>query len=99
MKQALRDAKKEARSITVEVIDKLPKVEDVTAVMVRVAMKEPKLLPPAYIQAIEWKIKEHYGDHVLVIVLGEGEEIEQLDTKAMNLRGWVRLPGTGIHEN
>lgn len=99
MKAALREAKKEARSITVEVIDKFPKVDDITAVMVRVAMEEPKLLPPAYVQAVEWKIKEHYGDHVLVIILGEGEEIEQLDNKAMNLRGWCRLPGMGIHEN
>lgn len=98
-KVAERRTRELAKSITVEVVDKLPVVEDIRAVMVQTDMDEVKFLDPAFVEAIDAKIKDHYGDHVLVMILGKDEKVEQLDDRAMNLRGWVRLPGKGIHEH
>lgn len=99
MGKAKRDHKARVRSITVDVVDKLPKQEDSVCVAVTVGDEDPKFLDPDVVAAIDAKVKKHYGDHVLVIILGPGEKIEQLNDREMNLRGWVRLPGHGIHEN
>ncbi len=72
----------------------------IRAVAIRVDCegKATKMLPHTLTLALTNMIKSYYGDGVLVIILGESEEIEDLNIQEMALRGWIPLPGTGMHE-
>ena len=73
---------------------------NIRAVAIRVDCegKDTKLLPHTLTLSITNLIKSYYGDGVLVIILGETEEIEDLNIQEMAKRGWIPLPGTGMHE-
>lgn len=84
----------EEKSIKVILVQTVPTDKEVAAVVVRT---ESQLCAES-IKEIEYSIKAKFGDNVLTVILQGEEEVEFLDNRAMNLRGWVRLPGTGVHE-
>ncbi len=84
----------ERKDIKVTLVQTVPADKEVAAVVVRTE----NTLGPVSIKEIELSIKAKFGNDVLMVILQGEEEVEFLDNRAMNLRGWVRLPGTGVHE-
>lgn len=78
----------------VEFIRNLEPKEGVVSVVVRIKMGglPTKAISPIWVKEVGEMIKEAYGESVLVIMLGEGESVEELDLQEMSLRGWVPAP-------
>ncbi len=82
--------------ISVRLLDAIPSDRDVVAVVVQT--DSDSQLPDNSVASIAKTVKAKFGNEVLTIILHKGETVELLDDRAMNMRGWIRLPGSGVHE-